>query len=66
MALAAEMEGKHDVAIDWLVRSYMVLPKNNDEHKVNCQRYINVLALRKKDIERLDKQVRNSGNNGIQ
>jgi len=66
MALAAEMEGKHDVAIDWLVRSYMALPNNNEEHKVNCQRYINVLALRKKEIERLDKQVRNSGNNGIQ
>ncbi|MBL7969184.1 MAG: hypothetical protein JNK09_19435 [Prolixibacteraceae bacterium] len=59
MALAAEMEGKHDVAIDWLVRSYSALKTSDPEHKANCQRYINVLAMRKKEIERLKKQVRN-------
>jgi len=58
MALAAEMEGKHDVSIDWLVKSYSALPVNNNEHKANCQRYINVLAIRKKEIERLGKQIR--------
>lgn len=58
MALAAEMEGQHDVAIDWLVKSYTALPKNNGEHKANCQRYIRVLAIRKKEIERLEKQIR--------
>lgn len=58
MAVAAEMEGKHDVSIDWLVKSYSALPVNNSEHKANCQRYINVLAIRKKEIERLGKQIR--------
>jgi hypothetical protein len=59
MALACEMEGKPDVAIDWLVKSYSTLTENNEEHKANCQRYINILAMRKKEIERLDKQIRN-------
>lgn len=60
MALACEMEGKLDVAIDWLIRSYSILKQNNEEHKANCQRYITVLALRKKEIEKLGKQVRNN------
>jgi hypothetical protein len=59
MALAAEMEGKYDAAIDWLIKSYSALPKNNVEHKANCQQYISMLALRKKEIERLNKQIRN-------
>ena len=59
MALACEMEGKLDLAIDWLVKSYGVLKNNNEEHKANCQKYINILAIRKKEIQRLDKQVRN-------
>lgn len=59
MALACEMEGKPDVAIDWLVRSYEKLKENSNEHKANCQRYISVLALRKKEIDKLGKQVRN-------
>ncbi len=58
MALACEMEGHMDVGINWLVESYSDLTKNNIEHKANCQRYINILAIRKKDIERLDLQVR--------
>lgn len=60
LALASEMEGKIDLSIDWLIRSYSTLPKNNKDHQVNCQRYINILALRKKEIERLDKQIRKS------
>ena len=59
MALAAEMEGKHDAAIDWLVRSYSALKTPDFEHQANCQRYINVLAMRKKEIEKLKRQVRN-------
>jgi len=61
MALACEMEGKPDVAIAWLVQSYSSLKKNNDEHKTNCQRYVNVLALRKLEIERLAEQVSQTG-----
>lgn len=59
MALACEMEGKYDFAIDWLVKSYSEEIANSEAHKKNCQQYINVLALRKKEIERLSKQVRN-------
>lgn len=59
MALACEMEGKLDNAIDWLVQSHSMLKVNNEEHKENCKRYIAVLALRKKEIERLAHQVRN-------
>ena len=57
MALACEMEGKPDVAIAWLVQSYSSLKKNNEGHKFNCQRYVNVLALRKLEIERLSEQL---------
>lgn len=56
LALACEMEGKYDLAFDWLTKSYSII--DNAEHKANCQRYINVLAIRKKEIERLNKQVR--------
>jgi hypothetical protein len=58
MAIACEMEGKPDLSIHWLIKSYASLPKNNEDHKYNCQRYINILAIRKKEIETLDKQVR--------
>jgi len=60
MALACEMEGDLDAAIDWLVRSYTLLKENNKEHQDNCQRYINLLATRKKEIEKLAKQVRSN------
>jgi len=60
MALACEMEGKLDAAIDWLVQSYSILKENNEEHKDNCKRYIAVLAIRKKEIEKLEHQVRNN------
>ena len=60
MALACEMEGKLDAAIDWLVASYSILKENNEDHKENCKRYIAVLALRKKEIDKLEHQVRNN------
>lgn len=58
MALACEMEGKVGAAIDWLVRSYSGLTASEDVHQANCQHYINVLALRKKELGKLEKQVR--------
>ena len=60
MALACEMEGKHDVAIDWLVKSFSILKQNSELHQANCQRYIAVLTQRKKELEKLAKQVRNN------
>lgn len=56
MALACEMEGDMDAAFDWLVKSYSVFSWNED-HKYNCKQYIKTLALRKKEIERLEKQI---------
>ena len=57
LAVACEMEGNLDAAIDWLVKSYTYLQKNNEEHRKNCQRYVNILVNRKKEIDRLDKQI---------
>lgn len=59
MALACEMEGRIDAAIDWLVQSYSGLTVNGEEHQANCKLYIKVLALRKKELEKLGKQIRN-------
>jgi hypothetical protein len=58
MALACEMEGKPDLAIDWLVRSYSAL-KNDLQHKAMCQKYIALMAIRKKEIEKLTLQMVN-------
>lgn len=57
MALACEMEGEMEAAHDWLVKSYSVFGWNED-HKMNCRQYIKTLALRKKEFERLNVQVR--------
>jgi hypothetical protein len=57
MALACEMEGHPDLAIEWITKSYIEFNENDEQHKANCQRYINVLALRKKEIAKLEKQV---------
>jgi hypothetical protein len=58
MALAAEMNSEYDAAIDWLIQSHAAFRHGQKEHRANCQQYINVLALRKKEIELLDKQIR--------
>ena len=57
MALACEMEGKYDLAIDWL--NHKIWTKYNEPYEVNCERYIRVLTLRKHEIESLEKQIRN-------
>src|SRR5674476_41285 len=59
MALACEMEGKFDTAIEWLVSSSSMMKKNNKEHPLNCQDYIYALMQRKKEIVKLREQVRN-------
>jgi hypothetical protein len=62
MALISEMEGKPDVAIDWLVRSFSSYKHRNEQHEFNCKQYIELLATRKKEIERLGKQIKNREN----
>lgn len=59
MALICEMDGNIDEAMDWLSRS---LPDNKHittQYAYNCKKYLELLVLRKKEIELLDKQVRN-------
>lgn len=58
MAFACEMEGNIDAATDWLIQSYSIQIRNNEIHKQMCKQYIKTLAVRKKDIERLNQQVR--------
>ncbi len=59
MALACEMEGKFDTAIEWLVNSSSMMKQNNKEHQLICQDYISELMLRKKELVKLRQQVRN-------
>ena len=61
MALACEMEGKPDAAIAWLVLSNSALEKNDKGHEANCQRYVNILATRKLEINRLEEEARVPG-----
>lgn len=59
MGLACEMEGKPDLAIDWVVQSANKKSfVDNEIHRKNCQRYIIILNRRKKDIEKLNRQIR--------
>lgn len=57
LALACEMEGDLDAAIDWAVRSYHVFGQENEIHAQNCQNYIQVLSVRKRDLTIIEKQI---------
>jgi hypothetical protein len=54
MALACEMNGDMDAAIDWAVKSYYVFGNKNELHASNCQNYIQILAQRKLDIKKIE------------
>ncbi len=53
MALACEMNGDMDAAIDWAVKSFHARHKD-PYHKGICQNYINILGQRKLDIKRIE------------
>jgi hypothetical protein len=57
MALACEMEGKPNLSIGWLVQSYSSLKRPDEYHQLNCQQYVNTMALRAKELERLKEQL---------
>lgn len=58
MAVVCEMEGRPDLAIAWLSKTYTEYDGPGQiGHKMNCQKYINVLAMRKSEIKRLEQQV---------
>jgi len=59
MALTSEMEGNLDIALGWLNLSLSSYWNENNDHKSICQKYFDLLTIRKQEIERLEKQVEN-------
>jgi len=57
MAIACEMEGKPELSIEWLKKSILEPEIKDQAHILNCQKYIDVLTTREKDIIRLGKQL---------
>ena len=53
MALACEMNGNMDAAIDWAVKSFYARQKDI-YHTANCQSYIFILGQRKLDIKKIE------------
>jgi len=58
MALVCEMEGNVNAAIDWTVGSFEAYNQKNPVHQANCMEYVNLLSKRRKELEKLEKQVR--------
>jgi len=56
MALACEILGQLDAAVDWAVQSYLVFGQKNPVHEQNSLQYINILNQRKMDIKRIEYQ----------
>lgn len=54
LALACEMNGDFDAAIDWTVKSFHVFGSKNEIHAFNCQNYIRILGMRKIDIKAIE------------
>lgn len=60
MALICEMEGNLEAGIDWLTRSSNTANKFNYDHFIKCTEYINILKIRRKEIDILSRQVINT------
>jgi hypothetical protein len=56
LAIACEIEGNLDAAVDWAVKSFYVFEQKNQEHSLNCMDYIQILSQRKIDFKILEKQ----------
>lgn len=54
LALACEMNGDMDAAMDWAIKSFYVFGNKNQLHAFNCQEYIKILARRKLDIQKIE------------
>lgn len=57
LGLACEMNGDVDAAIDWITKSFLLIGNQNEIHAFNCNNYIKVLAQRKLDIKRMEKNT---------
>ncbi len=60
LALACEMNGELNAAIDWLVKSFYVFGSKNQFHAINCRNYIDILARRKLDIQKIEGDIGNN------
>lgn len=54
MAVACEMNGEIDAAIDWAIKSFYIFGSKNQVHAFNCQQYIRILSQRKLDIQKIE------------
>ncbi len=57
MALACEMEGKPELASDWVIKSQATTRKSNIRHQELCKEYLEILAQRLKDNDFLKVQM---------
>jgi hypothetical protein len=62
MAVINEMESHPDIAIEWVNKPNTSKSGFMKKHEIVCKQYIELLALRKKEIEQLDKQVKKPEN----
>ena len=63
LAIACEIQGKIDVALDWVVKSYQVFEEKNLVHAFNCKDYIKILGQRKLDFKKIDMQFNPNASN---
>ncbi|HKJ78997.1 MAG TPA: DUF6340 family protein [Prolixibacteraceae bacterium] len=61
LAVACEISGNLEAALDWLVRSYHVFGNKNEVHAFNCQDYIRILARRQLDFKKINLQLNPEG-----
>ncbi len=54
LALACEMSGEMDAALDWVIKSFYVFQNSNEFHSANCKDYIRILGQRKLDIKNFE------------
>ena len=54
MAIACEVNGQMDAAIDWAVKSFYSRQNKDEFHSQNCQNYIWILGRRKLDIRTIE------------
>lgn len=61
LAVACEIEGSYDAAIDWVIKSYYVFSDKDLTHAANCKDYLRILALRKLEVRALERQLPKPG-----
>lgn len=57
LAVACEMQGDLEAALDWVIKSYQVFGNKNQVHSDHCIQYITILGQRKLDLKLIEKQV---------